>query len=299
MLVDVLGNRYDLGTLAAGEYKTVTVSAAAAANLRSATATADVIAADGSAVQAYEGAKVSATGSLKVQTLTAEALAAYDTAKAVAEAAKLGYIPRPDFEVTSINFVNEAPTITGEVFSVVAKIKNVGETTAHPGKVAFYLSHADIVTVGETPYAVTNATQTLEPGQEMEIRFTNVKAPGEGGPHHVRVLVDADNAVEELSEGNNQLPLFYFLNNIAVSIEVGNGQLTLTWNSYEGQTYTVRAANALDAFEDYIPGADDNLDFGYFQMKATPPYNTVTIDLDGSGARFFKIRVDNLADEVR
>ena len=299
VLVDVLGNRYDLGTLAAGEYKTVTVSAPAAASLRPASATADVIAADGSAVPAYEGAKVSATGSLTVQTLTAEALAAYETAKSVAEAAKLGYIPRPDFEVTSINFVNEAPTITGEVFSVVAKIKNVGETTAHPGKVAFYLSHADIVTVGETPYAVTNATQTLEPRQEMEIKFTNLKAPGEGGPHHVRVLVDADNAVEELSEGNNQLPLFYFLNNIAVSIEVGNGQLTLTWNSYEGQTYTVRAANALDAFEDYIPGADDNLDFGYFQMKATPPYNTVTIDLDGSGARFFKIRVDNLADEVR
>ena len=300
VLVDVLGNRYDLGTLAAGEYKTVTVSATAAANLRSATATADVIAADGSAVPAYEGAKVSATGSLTVQTLTAEALAAYDTAKAVAEAAKLGYIPRPDFEVTSINFVNEAPTITGEVFSVIATIKNVGETTAYPGKLALYVSHADIVMAGETPNAVTNTTQSLEPGQVMEIRFTNLKAPGEGGPHHVRVLVDADNAVDELSEGNNQLPLFYFLNNIAVSIEIGNGQLTLTWNSYEGQTYTVRAAPSLDAFEDYIPvGEGDDLDLSYYHIEAKPPFNTVTIDLGGTDARFFKIRVDNLADEVR
>ena len=34
-------------------------------------------------------------------------------------------------------------------------------------------------------------------------------------------------------------------------------------------------------------------------MPATPPYNSVTIDLDGTDARFFKIRVDNLADEVR
>ena len=299
VLVDVLGNRYDLGTLAAGEYKTVTVSAPAAASLSPATATADVIAADGSAVPAYEGAKVSASGNLTVQTLTAEAFAAYETAKSVAEAAKLGYIPRPDFEVTSINFVNEAPTITGEVFSVVAKIKNVGETTAYPGKVALYVSHADIVTVGETPNAVTNTTQSLEPGQEMEIRFTNLKAPGEGGPHHVRVLVDADNAVDELSEGNNQLPLFYFLNNIAVSIEIGNGQLTLTWNSYEGQTYTVRAAPTLDAFEDYIPGDGDDIDLGYYHMPATPPYNTVEIKLNGGDARFFKIRVDNLADEVR
>ena len=300
VLVDVLGNRYELGTLAAGSNRTVTVSAAAASGLLSATATADVIAADGSAVQAYEGAKVSAAGSLTVQTLTAADFATYEAAKAVAEAAKLGYVPRPDFEVTSISFVNGAPTITGEVFSVVAKIKNVGETTAYPGKVALYLSHADIVEIGETPYAVKDATQSLEPGQEMEIEFRNIKAPGEGGPHHVRVLVDADGSVDELSEGNNQLPLFYFLNNIAVSIEIGNGQLTLTWNSYEGQTYTVRAATALDAFEDYIPVDGDGLDnMGFYHMSATPPYNTAVIDLNGDDARFFKIRVDNLADEVR
>ncbi len=31
----------------------------------------------------------------------------------------------------------------------------------------------------------------------------------------------------------------------------------------------------------------------------TPPFNTVTIDLGGTDARFFKIRVDNLANEVR
>ena len=34
-------------------------------------------------------------------------------------------------------------------------------------------------------------------------------------------------------------------------------------------------------------------------MPATPPFNTVTIDLNGTDARFFKIRVDNLANEVR
>ena len=300
VLVDILGNRYDLGTLAAGEYRTITVSAPAAAGGLSATASAGVIAADGSAVQAYEGAKVSAVGNLSVQTLSAADFAAYETAEAVAEAAKLGYIPRPDFEVTSITFVNGAPTVTGEVFSVIAKIKNVGETTAYPGKVALYISHAGIVEVGETPYAVQATTQSLEPGQEMEIKFQNVKAPGEGGPHHVRVLVDADNAVDELSEGNNQLPLFYFLNNIAVSISIEGAQLTLTWNSYEGQTYTVRAATALDAFEDYIPVGSDGLDnLGYYHMEATPPYNSAVIDLNGTDARFFKIRVDNLANEVR
>ena len=300
VLVDALGNRYALGALAAGESKSVTVSAPAAAGLLSATATADVVAADGSAVEAYEGASVSATGSLTVQVLTAEDFAAYEAAEAVAEAAKLGYIPRPDFEVTSINFVNGSPTITGEVFSVVAKIKNVGETTAYPGKVALYVSHAAIVALGEAPDATEATTQSLEPGQEMEITFKNVKAPGQGGPHHVRVLVDADNAVDELSEGNNQLPLFYFLNNIAVSISIQGSKLTLTWNSYEGQAYTVRAATTLDAFEDYIPVGSDGLDnLGYFHMPATPPYNTAEIELNGAGARFFKIRVDNLTDEAR
>ena len=34
-------------------------------------------------------------------------------------------------------------------------------------------------------------------------------------------------------------------------------------------------------------------------MPATPPFNTVTIDLNGTDARFFKIRVDNLANEMR
>ena len=38
---------------------------------------------------------------------------------------------------------------------------------------------------------------------------------------------------------------------------------------------------------------------GYYHMEATPPYNTAVIDLNGDDARFFKIRVDNLADEVR
>lgn len=71
-------------------------------------------------------------------------------------------------------------------------------------------------------------------------------------------------------------------------------------DSYEGQAYTVRAATALDAFEDYIPVGSDGLDnLGYFHMQATPPYNTAEIDLNGADARFFKIRVDNLADEVR
>ena len=33
-------------------------------------------------------------------------------------------------------------------------------------------------------------------------------------------------------------------------------------------------------------------------MQATPPYNTAEIELNGADARFLKIRVDNLADEV-
>ena len=55
----------------------------------------------------------------------------------------------------------------------------------------------------------------------------------------------------------------------------------------------------VDSFEDYITGEGDNLGFGYFHMRATPPYNTAEIELNDANAHFFKIRVDNLADEVR
>ena len=37
----------------------------------------------------------------------------------------------------------------------------------------------------------------------------------------------------------------------------------------------------------------------FYLMEATPPYNTAEIKLNGGNARFFKIRVDNLANEVR
>ena len=37
----------------------------------------------------------------------------------------------------------------------------------------------------------------------------------------------------------------------------------------------------------------------YLIMAGMPPYNTAVIDLNGADANFFKIRVDNLADEVR
>ena len=74
---------------------------------------------------------------------------------------------------------------------------------------------------------------------------------------------------------------------------------TLT-SIHGGASYTVRAATALDAFEDYIPVDGEGLDnMGYYHMEATPPYNTAVIDLNGEDARFFKIRVDNLANEVR
>ena len=43
----------------------------------------------------------------------------------------------------------------------------------------------------------------------------------------------------------------------------------------------------------------DIANMGYYHMEATPPYNTAVINLNGDGARFFKIRVDNLANEVR
>lgn len=68
----------------------------------------------------------------------------------------------------------------------------------------------------------------------------------------------------------------------------------------EGQAYTVRAGNTPDGFEDYIPVNREGLeDRSYCRMEATPPYNEAVIDLGDTNAMFFKIRVDNLANEVQ
>ena len=62
----------------------------------------------------------------------------------------------------------------------------------------------------------------------------------------------------------------------------------------------MRQARALGAFDDCsFCDREGNEDLSFCRMKATPPFNTATIYLDGAGARFFKIRVDNLANEVR
>ena len=67
----------------------------------------------------------------------------------------------------------------------------------------------------------------------------------------------------------------------------------------------IESYNSIVVFVDGTVIYYDQWEDGYEQdianchMEATPPFNTVTINLDGAGARFFKIRVDNLANEAR
>jgi len=195
-------------------------------------------------------------------------------------------------------FTGKSPTATGEVFSVTAKIKNIGEAAACPGKVALYVSSAIAVQTVDGADAVQSIGRFIAPGQEMEVTFTDITAPEESGPHYLRVCVNPEFEVFETSEENNQQPLFYFLNNITAEISVQGSQLTLTWDSFEGQSYTILAAPSLDAFEDYIPDDGNGMDdFRFCQMEATPPSNSATIGTDEN--RFFKIRVDNLTDDAR
>ena len=51
----------------------------------------------------------------------------------------------------------------------------------------------------------------------------------------------------------------------------------------------------------YLPIPEEDLlqTLTSIHMRATPPYNTAEIELNDANAHFFKIRVDNLADEVR
>ena len=61
----------------------------------------------------------------------------------------------------------------------------------------------------------------------------------------------------------------------------------------------IRIGGNAEAWVFALLDREGNEDRNFCHIEATPPFNTVTIDLDGADARFFKIRVDNLADEVR
>ena len=100
-------------------------------------------------------------------------------------------------------------------------------------------------------------------------------------------LPDPDNEIVEYSDGDNHGTLVYALNAVSVSISVGGDGVTLSWNNYWGQIYTVMESSNL---EEWTPTA------GYEGILSARDVdgsitNTVTIPF-GDEMKFFKLRVD-------
>ena len=136
--------------------------------------------------------------------------------------------------------------------------------------------------------------------------FTGLRTPAEGGACHVRVLADADGVIEELSEGNNQLPAFAWLTPITLDTAVDADGVLLAWNCYDGQTYTILVSPLLSTIREPFSGVVEILDANGDVAEETDglaipadPSGTLVVRIpttenDVSG--FFSLRVNILDD---
>lgn len=200
-----------------------------------------------------------------------------------------GALSKPDLHVSDIWF-NIEPTITGEVFSVSVKVENTGDATSTGSGINLYLAGLEhplnSADAGETPAAST-ALGTFIAGEVKVFTFKGLVAQSVAGQYRVIALVDPANEIEEYSEGDNHGSLVYALNAVAVSISVGTDGVTLMWNNYWGQIYSVMYSNDLEewhvcpGFENISSARDSN---GSVTNTATIPFS--------SEMRFFKLRID-------
>jgi choice-of-anchor A domain-containing protein len=186
---------------------------------------------------------------------------------------------RPDFAVTSIEFVDE-PTLTGEVFSVFVTVENHGELAGDAGRLSLYTSKPSAATAGQLGDA-SMSVGVLMPGDSKTLKFSSVKAAGTAGTHHLRAYVDSLDSVHEWSEGDNQLAVTYDLNAIYMGIAVTEEGTELSWNSFPGQKYTLfRCTDLTKGFLLYKS-----------HIESTPPTNTY-IDAESTGMRFYRLSVE-------
>ena len=305
-LVDVLGRRLSVGDLAAGASATYQVVVTADAATTTYRATAFGTSLD-PAADPYLGATITATDSASIEVFaSAEDRETAIAARLAANIRVAGaYRPLPDLEVVSLEFEGGAPTLTNEVFAVRVRVTNSGEVSTRIGRLSAYVGTPDPVSPGTPAAKSVEFSRALLPGESFEYVFTGLRTPG-AGACHVRVLADADGVIDELSEGNNQLPVFAWLSPITLATDVDDEYVYLSWNCFDGQTYTICVSTSL--------GGTDWFDFaGIVEIlgedgSVTMVTDGLAIPADASGTAtvripttsqdvtgFFKLRV-NLDD---
>ena len=304
-LVDVLGRRLSVGDLAAGASATYQVVVTADAATTTYRATAFGTSLD-PAADPYLGATITAEGSASIEVFASAA--DRETAIAARLAANVriagAYRPLPDLEVVSLEFEGGAPTLTNEVFAVRVSVANSGELPTRIGRLAVYVGAPAPVATGTTATRFVDVMDVIQPGETKDFVFTGLRTPG-AGACHVRVLADADGVIDELSEGNNQLPVFAWLTPITLATDVEDEYVYLSWNCFDGQTYTIRVCTSLDAdwfdFDGIVEilgedGSVTSITDGLAIPADVSGTATVRIPIEQKDATgFFKLRV-NLDD---
>ncbi len=112
-----------------------------------------------------------------------------------------GYVEPPDFKVLSIAFVPD-PLTRGGAFTARVVIENAGGAGA-PGRVAVWVHKPALAMAGEVSDASVNVG-VMAKGETRTLEFPGLVAPSAKGTYAFRAFVDADGAVSEKSEGNNQ-----------------------------------------------------------------------------------------------
>ena len=112
---------------------------------------------------------------------------------------------KPNFELVSI--VTTPTNLTlGGAFSAAVTIRNTGDGSGNMGAVRLWLDHPTPATPGEAGDA-SQTGGTLAVGATQVLTFNGLTAPATAGTYLMRAYVDANDAVAELSEGDNQKTL--------------------------------------------------------------------------------------------
>ena len=195
---------------------------------------------------------------------------------------------RVDYKVSDMWF-SCVPTFAGETFTVNVRVENNGDIDGSGAFLGLYLvgmDHAVTVAEGED----IEADRVVElggipAGSSRVYSFSGLTAPDASGVCRVIAYADMDNVQREWSKGDNQNNLTYELSQVAISIDIAEEGVTLTWSNGWGQKYSILGSNDLenwDAVITDIPSARDT--DGLVE-------NTQFVGFD-TGYHFFKLRID-------
>lgn len=112
---------------------------------------------------------------------------------------------KPDLQINSVVLdPDELTYSTGEAFSVVIEVENLGPWKAEGAILRLWNDKSAPAAIGEPGHAEVHLG-TMAIGETRMVTVGGFATPATSGIFKVRALIDAEDTVDEQSEGNNQL----------------------------------------------------------------------------------------------